>query len=83
MPAGDLLASLLKHASFSAAIAVGLYATLLGLLTTQTFQSHVVYLHAFEMTWLKDLNVPETFGFLRNQVTPFTIWTPDGEQLYA
>ncbi|RAH54358.1 abhydrolase domain-containing protein [Aspergillus piperis CBS 112811] len=83
MPAGDLLASLLKHASFSAAIAVGLYATLLGLLTTQTFQSHVVYLHAFEMTWFKDLNVPETFGFLRNQVTPFTIWTPDGEQLYA
>ncbi|GLA66743.1 hypothetical protein AtubIFM54640_009327 [Aspergillus tubingensis] len=35
------------------------------------------------MTWFKDLNVPETFGFTRSQVTPFTIPTPDGEQLYA
>ena len=35
------------------------------------------------MTWFKDLNVPETFGFLKNQVTPFSIKTADGEQLYA
>ena len=35
------------------------------------------------MTWFKDLNVPETFGFLRNQVTPFSIKTSDGERLYA
>ncbi|OAA66583.1 hypothetical protein SPI_01159 [Niveomyces insectorum RCEF 264] len=35
------------------------------------------------MTWFKDLNVPEVFGFLRNQVTPFLINTTDGEQLHA
>ena len=75
--------SLLKYASLSAAITVGLYAALLGLLTTETVQSHVVYLHAIQMTWWKDLNVPESFGFLRNQVTPFTIDTPDGEQLHT
>lgn len=35
------------------------------------------------MTWYKDLNVPETFGLLRNQATPFAIRTSDGEHLYA
>ncbi|KAL8964608.1 MAG: hypothetical protein Q9183_004338, partial [Haloplaca sp. 2 TL-2023] len=36
------------------------------------------------MTWYKDLNVPESFGFLRNQVTPFRIKTPDnGGEVYA
>jgi abhydrolase domain-containing protein 12 len=83
MVAGEIIASFFKYASISIAVAVGLYATLLGLLTTSTFQSHAVYLHAFQMTWFKDLNVPETFGFLRNQVTPFSIKTSDGERLYA
>ena len=35
------------------------------------------------MTWFKDLNVPELFGFLRNQVSPFTLKSLDGEALYA
>ncbi|KAF3930554.1 hypothetical protein ABW19_dt0203152 [Dactylella cylindrospora] len=35
------------------------------------------------MTWFKDLNVPEIFGFLHNQVTPFSIKSSDGETLYA
>ncbi|KAL4812136.1 Alpha/Beta hydrolase protein [Aspergillus spinulosporus] len=67
----------------SLAAAVGLYAVFLGLLTTATFQSHVVYLHAIQMTWFRDLNLPETFGFLRNQVTPFSIKTADNEHVYA
>jgi abhydrolase domain-containing protein 12 len=83
MPAGEMIASFFKYASISIAVAVGLYATLLGLMTTSTFQSHVVYLHAIQMTWFKDLNIPESFGFLRNQVTPFSIRTSDGERLYA
>jgi abhydrolase domain-containing protein 12 len=83
MAAGEMIASSFKYASILVAVAVGLYAILLGLLTSSTFQSHVVYLHAIQMTWFKDLNVPETFGFLRNQVTPFSIRTSDGEQLYA
>ncbi|OBT38551.1 hypothetical protein VE00_11127 [Pseudogymnoascus sp. WSF 3629] len=72
-----------KYAFISVAVAAGLYAALLGLLTTSTFQCHVVYLHAIQMTWGKDLNVPETFGFLKNQVTPFSIETSDGKRLYA
>ena len=83
MTASDIAGSVFKYGSIPVAVVVGLYAVLLGLLTTSTFQSHVVYLHAIQMTWFKDLNVPETFGFLRNQVTPFSIKTTDGERLYA
>jgi abhydrolase domain-containing protein 12 len=74
---------LLKYASISAAVLVALYASLLGLLTTSWFQAHVVYLHRIQMTWFKDLDVPETFGFLHNQATPFSIKSSDGETLYA
>ncbi|KAJ5930341.1 hypothetical protein N7466_005834 [Penicillium verhagenii] len=83
MTASHIAGTFFKYASIPLAVAVGLYAILLGLLTTSTFQSHVVYLHAVQMTWFKDLNIPETFGFLRNQVTPFYIKTTDGEHLYA
>lgn len=62
---------------------VGLYAGLLGLLTTSFFQAHVVYLHTIPMTWFKDLNVPESFGFLRSQTTPFAIKSSAGAPLYA
>ena len=83
MTAGEMVSSIFKYASISGAVLVGLYATLLGLLTTSTFQAHVVYLHKIQMTWFKDLDVPETFGFLRNQVTPFSLKSSDGERLYA
>ncbi|KAF4628474.1 hypothetical protein G7Y89_g9677 [Cudoniella acicularis] len=72
-----------KYASVSVAVLVGLYAILLGLLTTASFQSNVVYLHRIQMTWFKDLDVPEIFGFLHNQVTPFSIKSSDGGLLYA
>ena len=74
---------LFKYASISAAVLVGLYASLLGLLTTSFFQAHVVYLHKIQMTWFKDLDVPENFGFLRNQATPFSIKSSSGGTLYA
>ena len=73
----------IKYASIAVAVSVSLYASLLGLLTTSSFQAHIVYLHRIQMTWFKDLDVPETFGFLRNQVTPFFVKSPDGEPLYA
>ncbi|KAL3480416.1 Alpha/Beta hydrolase protein [Aspergillus californicus] len=68
MGADGSIGSFFKNASISLTAAVGLYAALLGLLTTPTSQSHVVYLHAVQMTWFKELNVPETFGFLINQL---------------
>ena len=74
---------LFKYASISAAVLVGLYAGLLGLLTTSSFQAHVVYLHKIQMTWFKDLDVPESFGFLRSQTTPFSIKSSTPVTLYT
>ncbi|KAL2839300.1 Alpha/Beta hydrolase protein [Aspergillus pseudodeflectus] len=83
MGVDDFIGSFFKYAFVSIAAGVGIYAVFLGLLTTVTFQSHAVYLHAIQMTWFKDLDVPEHFGFLKNQVTPFSIKTPADELLYA
>lgn len=74
---------LFNYAWISAAVLVGLYAGLLGLLTTSSFQAHVVYLHKIQMTWFTDLDVPEIFGFLRGQTTPFSIKSSTGGSLYA
>ncbi|KAM5349890.1 hypothetical protein ACJ41O_006395 [Fusarium nematophilum] len=46
-------------------------------------QAHVIYLHAVKPKLPADGERPERQGFLRNQVTPFTIPTPDGETLSA
>ncbi|MCJ1451410.1 hypothetical protein MMC28_001747 [Mycoblastus sanguinarius] len=73
----------IKYALISTAVLVGLYTGLLGLLTTSFFQAHAVYLHKIQMTWFKDLDVPESFGFLRGQTTPFSIKSPTGGMLYA
>ena len=72
-----------KHISIWAAVLIGLYAALLALLTTPFFQTHVVYLHKIQMTWFKDLDVPEMFGFLRSQTTPFFVQSSTGNSLYA
>ena len=80
MPLAQLL---FKYAATATAALTGLYAVLLGLLTTSTFQSHVVYLHKIQLTWFKDLNVPELFGFMRGQTTPFAIKSASGEDLFA
>ena len=74
---------ILIHAGTIAATLAAIYAMFLSLLTTRNFQAHVVYLHCIQMTWSLDLNVPEQFGFLRNQVTSFEIPTPDNETLHA
>ena len=74
---------LLKYVSILAASLLGVYLGFLGLLTTSFFQAHVVYLHKIQMTWFKNLDVPEMFGFLRGQVTPFSINSPTGDSLYA
>lgn len=73
-----------KHMLIPVAIDVCLYAVFLGTLVMSTFQTDVVCLHKLRMTWsLALLNVPETFGFLKNRVTPFFIATSDGEMLHA
>lgn len=83
MAAYEVIISFFKLTSVLVVDVVVIYAVLLGLLTTTAFQPHMVYLHALQMPWFKDLNVPQLFGFLPNQVTPFSIKTPDGEIFYA
>ena len=74
---------ILRYASIAAGTVGALYITLLGLLTTSWFQAHVVYLHAMQMTWGKDLSQPSVFGFLHNQATPFEIPSAGGHALFA
>ena len=78
-----MISQILKYAGIAVAIPACLYIGLLGLLTTTWFQSHAVYLHAIQMTWFKNLDVPEMFGFLHNQVTPFTISSNNSKEIYA
>ncbi|KAF5018678.1 hypothetical protein F66182_9324 [Fusarium sp. NRRL 66182] len=65
-------------------VPVVLYLTILGaLLAAPSLQAHAIYLHKVTLTWFKDLDVPEQFGFAHHQVTPFYISTPDGVQLHS
>lgn len=68
------------HAFLASASA---YAVFLALLTVPSLQRHVIYLQSLTQTWGQDLNIPEQWGFLHNQVTPFALDTPDGETLHA
>jgi abhydrolase domain-containing protein 12 len=78
-----MLLSILKLNLVLVVVGAGFYAGLLAALTTEFVQTHAVYLHAFQQTGNKDLNVPEMFGFLRGQVTPFNIFSSDGTPLHA
>jgi abhydrolase domain-containing protein 12 len=62
---------------------IGFYAAFISLLTIPTLQDHVIFLHRVILTWGLDVNTPEQWGFLRNQVSPFHLKTPDGETLHA
>ena len=75
--------NLMKYASIGIATLSGLYATFILLLTTSSFQRHVIYLHKIQMTWFKDSDYPEQFEFLHNQATPVFIKTTEGSSLYA
>ncbi|KAL1640867.1 hypothetical protein SLS58_006482 [Diplodia intermedia] len=76
--------ALLKLAALSVFVPSTIYLGILGLLiAVPAVQNHVFYLHRLSLTWFKDLNVPEAFGFMRGQVTPFSIATADGETLHA
>lgn len=61
-----------------------LYLSVLGaLVVAPSLQAHAIYLHKVTLTWSKDLNTPEQFGFAHRQVTPFYIPTPDGVKLHS
>lgn len=65
-------------------VPVALYLGAISLfIVAPSFQAYAVYLHKVTLTWSKDLNVPEQFGFLHNQAVPFYIDTEDGVRLHA
>lgn len=65
-------------------VPAAVYLGLLGaMITVPALQAHAIYLHRVTLTWFKDLNVPEQFGFLHNQVIPFRIPTEDHVSLHA
>ncbi|KAH8682744.1 abhydrolase [Xylariales sp. PMI_506] len=62
---------------------LGLYMTFVFLGAFPFFQKHFLYAHKFNTLFWHDLDKPEYWGFARNQITPFSIPTADGETLYA
>ncbi|PNY29844.1 Abhydrolase domain-containing protein 12B [Tolypocladium capitatum] len=66
-----------------AAAPVAFYAVFLALLVTPFIQRHALYAHKINTLLWSDVNRPEGWGFATNQVTPFTLDTPDGESVYA
>ncbi|KAK4235686.1 hypothetical protein C8A03DRAFT_17603 [Achaetomium macrosporum] len=77
------LDSLFRHTLNGLGISVVGYLLFLGILSIPFFQNHAIYLHGLKLTWFKDVRIAEQWGFLRNQVTPFTLTTPDGVTLHA
>ena len=54
------------------------------LLCTCTWvQRQLFYAHKLPIWWGQQLDKPESFGFLKNQVTPFYVPTKDGHRVYA
>ncbi|KAL8648180.1 MAG: hypothetical protein Q9226_006104 [Calogaya cf. arnoldii] len=73
----------LKQAYWFLAACGALYITFISVLCTSWAQKHALYVHKLHTLWWHDLNKPEQFGFLKNQVRPLHITTPDGEVLYG
>ncbi|KAK0713977.1 Alpha/Beta hydrolase protein [Lasiosphaeria miniovina] len=70
-------------ASLVVAVPLGLYSAFLGLGSIPFFQRHFLYAHKIHTLWWHEINEPTQWGFAKNQVTPFSLPTADGEVLYA
>ncbi|KAL8835200.1 MAG: hypothetical protein Q9176_007056 [Flavoplaca citrina] len=73
----------LKQAYWFLAACGALYIAFISILCTSWAQKHALYVHKIHTMWWQDLAKPEQFGFLKNQVQPLHITTPDGEVLFA
>ncbi|PFH58108.1 hypothetical protein XA68_14133 [Ophiocordyceps unilateralis] len=74
---------LLRTAALLLVAPYAIYVVILFLLAVPVVQRHALYAHKINDLFWTDLNGPEAWGFASNQVTPFTIATPDGESVYA
>ncbi|ERF68036.1 hypothetical protein EPUS_06426 [Endocarpon pusillum Z07020] len=77
------LAPIFKKAYYSLALCGGLYLVFVFALTFPIVQRNALYAHNVNPTLWQDLSDVEAFGFLRYQVQPFTLSTPDNATLYA
>ncbi|KAI0184740.1 Alpha/Beta hydrolase protein [Xylaria flabelliformis] len=77
------LVAALRSVFYGLLASTGLYALFIGILTIPVLQDQIIYLNRVTLTWCQDVNIPEQWGFLRNQVTPFFLTTPDGESLHT
>lgn len=73
----------LRSVAFALIASTGVYVLFIAILTIPFFQNQAIYLNRVTLTWFQDLTTPEQWGFLHNQVTPFTLPTTDGETLHA
>ncbi|KAH9892155.1 alpha/beta-hydrolase [Xylariomycetidae sp. FL2044] len=67
----------------SLGLPIALYITFILLGSFPFFQRNFLYAHRFNTLFWHNLDNPEYWGFARNQVTPFSLQTVDGETLYA
>ncbi|PHH77365.1 hypothetical protein CDD80_693 [Ophiocordyceps camponoti-rufipedis] len=77
------MVKLLRAAALLLVAPYAIYVVVLCLLAIPVVQRHALYAHKINDLFWTDLNGPEAWGFATNQVTPFTIATPDGESVYA
>ncbi|PHH81954.1 hypothetical protein CDD82_7441 [Ophiocordyceps australis] len=77
------LQPLLLTATVLVASPFAIYALLLALLAIPALQRHALYAHKITTLHWSNINKPESWGFAINQVTPFTLNTPDGQSLYT
>ena len=81
-PANNLFVRILSSTVRALCLSAALYFLFLGLLMIPLLQDHAIYLHSVTLG-SRDVTAAEQWGFLPNQVTPFTLGTPDGITLHA
>ncbi|OGM47043.1 hypothetical protein ABOM_003674 [Aspergillus bombycis] len=77
------LQSIFKKAYWSLAAGGLVYMSIIFTLTFPTVQRFALYAHKVNPALWEDVNQVESFGFLKTQVQPFNLVTPDNETLYA
>ncbi|KAJ9138187.1 Alpha/beta-hydrolase [Pleurostoma richardsiae] len=77
------VAAVLQSSVYAVAVSIAGYFAFVSILAIPAVQNQAIYLNRVTLTWFKDVNYPEQWGFLHNQVTPFRLETPDGESLHA
>ncbi|RAK80621.1 alpha/beta hydrolase [Aspergillus fijiensis CBS 313.89] len=77
------LQSIFRKAYWSLAAGGLFYVLVVYALTYPIVQRFALYVHKVNPTRWQDINLVESFGFLKTQVQPFNLVTPDNETLYA